>query len=213
MPLSRYRYIVVEGPIGVGKTSLSRRLAQRLEAELLLEQPETNPFLARFYQDMPRYALPTQLFFLFQRINQLRELAQLDLFSGITVGDFLLDKDPLFARLTLSAEEMHLYQQIFDTLRPQAPKPDLVIYLQAEADTLIERVRRRGTDYERPISEKYLALLSESYAHYFYHYNDAPLLVVNSERLNFVTRDADFELLVQRMETMRGGREFFNLGE
>ena len=165
--MEKLRYIAVEGPIGVGKTSLARRLAARLSADVLLEQPAENPFLARFYQDMARYALPTQLFFLFQRINQLRELAQLDLFKSMTVADFLLEKDPLFARLTLSGEELHLYQNIFDTLKPQAPRPDLVIYLQAQPDTLIERVRMRAKDYERPISEEYLALLADSYSRYF----------------------------------------------
>lgn len=213
MPLSRYRFIVVEGPIGVGKTSLARRLSERLSATLLLERPEQNPFLARFYQDMARYALPTQLFFLFQRINQLRELTQLDMFKSLTVSDFLLEKDPLFASLTLSGEELHLYQTIYETLKPQAPKPDLVIYLQAQSDTLIERVRRRATTYERPISEEYLALLADSYSRYFYHYDGAPILIVNSERLNFVRNDSDLDLLVERIGAMRGGREFFNLGE
>ncbi len=213
MPLSKYHYIVVEGPIGVGKTSLARRLSERLGASLLLERPEQNPFLTRFYQDMPRYALPTQLFFLFQRIGQLRELAQLDMFKGSTVSDFLLEKDPLFARLTLSSEELHLYQNIFDTLKPQAPRPDLVIYLQAQPDTLIERVRKRATDYERPVSEEYLALLADSYSRYFYHYDGSPILIVNSERLNFVRNDKDLDLLIERIHAMRGGREFLNLGE
>ena len=213
MPLAKYRHIVIEGPIGVGKTSLARRLALHLGSNLLLERPDQNPFLPRFYQDMPRHALPTQLFFLFQRINQLRELAQPDLFNRVTVSDFLFDKDPLFARLTLSAEEWHLYQQIFDTLRPQAPRPDLVVYLQARPETLYERVRRRGVDYERPISEEYLALLADSYSRFFYHYSDSPILIVNSERLNFVKHDNDFELLLGRMEGMRGTREFFNFGD
>lgn len=213
MSLSKYRYIVVEGPIGVGKTSLANRLAERLQATPLLEKPEQNPFLAKFYQDMPRYALPTQLFFLFQRINQLRDLAQLDMFKRTTVADFLLDKDPLFARLTLSGEELHLYQTIFDTLKPQAPRPDLVIYLQAQSDTLIERVRRRALGFERPIGEDYLALLADSYSRYFYHYNASPVLIVNSERLNFVRNEKDLDLLIERIAAMRGGREFFNLGE
>ncbi len=213
MPLSKYRFIVVEGPIGVGKTSLARRLSERLGAAMLLERPEQNPFLARFYQDMARYALPTQLFFLFQRIGQLREMSQLDMFKSHTISDFLLEKDPLFARLTLSGEELHLYQTIYDTLKPQAPRPDLVIYLQAQSDTLIERVRQRATDYERPISEDYLALLADSYSRYFYHYDGAPILIVNSERLNFVRNDGDLDLLIERIAAMRGGREFFNLGE
>lgn len=213
MPLSKYHFIVVEGPIGVGKTSLARRLSERLGSTLLLERPEQNPFLERFYQDMERYALPTQLFFLFQRINQLRELAQLDMFKRLTVADFLLEKDPLFARLTLSSEELLLYQNIFSTLKPQAPQPDLVIYLQAQPDTLIERVRKRATAYERPISEEYLALLAETYSRYFYHYDGSPILIVNSERLNFVRNDKDLDLLIERIAGMRGGREFFNLGE
>ena len=211
--MERYRYIVVEGPIGVGKSSLARRLGERLNAALLLEQPEQNPFLARFYQDMQRYALPTQLFFLFQRFNQLGDLAQIDLFNRVTVSDFLLDKDPLFARLTLGNDELHLYQQIYATLAPQAPRPDLVVYLQAQADTLIERVRRRGAEFERPISEAYLALVADSYNRFFYHYSGTPVLIVNSERLNFVDRPADFDLLLERIAAMRGQREFFNMGE
>jgi deoxyguanosine kinase len=209
--VDRFRYLVVEGPIGAGKTSLARRLAARLSADTVLEQPEENPFLARFYRDMARYALPTQLFFLFQRARMLEPLAQPDLFARPVIGDFLLDKDPLFARLTLSADELALYQKIYDALRPRAPAPDAVIYLQASAATLVERVRRRAKGYERPVTEEYLALLAESYARFFYHYDAAPLLIVNSENLNFVERDADFELLVGRLRGMRTRREFFSL--
>ena len=210
--LQNARYLVVEGPIGAGKTSLARRLAARMTADLVLEQPEENPFLARFYQDMARFALPTQLFFLFQRARLLEPLAQPDMFGRPAVGDFLLDKDPLFARLTLSADELALYQKIYDALRPRSPTPDLVVYLQAQPATLVERVRRRAKGYERPVSEEYLALLADSYARFFYHYDAAPLLIVNSENLNFVERDADFELLVSRVRGMRSRREFFNLG-
>ena len=213
MPFAKFRHIVVEGPIGVGKTSLARKLAEHLGSNLLLERPEENPFLPRFYQDMPRHALPTQLFFLFQRVSQLRELAQPDLFNRVTVCDFLLYKDPLFAQLTLSSDEWRLYQQIFDTLRPQAPKPDLIVYLQARPEILYERVRRRGVDYERPIGEEYLALLADSYSRFFYHYSASPVLIVNSERLNFVKRDGDFDLLLGRIGSMRGTREFFNFGD
>jgi len=210
--VDKFRYLVVEGPIGAGKTSLARRLAARFTADLLLELPEENPFLARFYQDMARFALPTQLFFLFQRARLLEPLAQPDMFGRPVIGDFLLDKDPLFARITLSADEMALYQKIYDALRPRSPSPDLVVYLQAQPATLIERVRRRAKGYEKPVSEEYLALLAESYARFFYHYNAAPVLIVNSDNLNFVERDADFELLVSRLRGMRSRREFFNLG-
>jgi deoxyadenosine/deoxycytidine kinase len=210
--MEKFRHVVVEGPIGAGKTTLARRLGARLSADLVLEQPAENPFLSRFYQDMPRYALPTQLFFLFQRARMLEPLAQPDMFGRAVVADFLLDKDPLFARLTLSADELALYLKIYEALRPQAPAPDLVIYLQAQPATLVERVKRRAAGFERGISEDYLAMLAESYARFFYHYAAAPVLIVNSENLNFVERDRDFELLVSRMRGMKSRREFFNLG-
>ncbi len=212
MPLEKYRYIVVEGPIGAGKTSLTQRLAGLAGAKMLLEKPQDNPFLARFYQDAARYALPTQLFFLFQRINEVRELAQMDLFGGQTISDYLFDKDTLFARLTLSEDEFKLYQAIYLSLAPQAPKPDLVIYLQASTDTLIERVQRRGLRFERSISDEYLVKLANSYGEFFHHYDAAPLLTVNSDNLNFVDNDDDFALLMERIKNMRGSREFFSLG-
>jgi len=208
----KLRHLVVEGPIGAGKTSLARRLGARLGADLVLEQPEENPFLARFYEDMPRYALPAQLFFLFQRVRMLEPLAQTDMFARPVVADFLLDKDPLFARLTLSADELALYEKIYGALKLRAPVPDLVIYLQAQPAVLIERVQRRAARYESEISEDYLARLAEGYARFFYHYDAAPLLIVNSENLNFVDRDPDFELLVSRVRAMKSRREFFNLG-
>jgi len=210
--VDRFRYLVVEGPIGAGKTTLAKRLAARLSADLVLEQPAENPFLARFYQDMARYALPTQLFFLFQRARMIEPLKQPDMFARPAVADFLLDKDLLFARVTLSGDEFALYQKIYDALRPQAPAPDLVIYLQAQPPVLVERVKRRAAGFERGITEEYLALLADSYARFFYHYAAAPLLIVNSENLNFVERDADFELLVSRVRGMKSRREFFSLG-
>lgn len=210
--LEKYRYIVVEGAIGVGKTSLARRLAEYLNAETLLEKPQENPFLARFYQDPQRYALSTQLFFLFQRNNEVRELAQMDLFHTRTVGDYLFDKDELFARLNLSEDEFKLYQTIYQTLAPQAPAPDLVIYLQAPVNALISRVRRRGHGFEQPISDDYLTRLSDSYNEFFYHYDGAPLMVVNSENLNFADDENDVMELLNRIESMRGVREFFSRG-
>jgi deoxyadenosine/deoxycytidine kinase len=209
----KYRYIAVEGPIGAGKTSLARKLAERSGSAALLENPDSNPFLPGFYQDSARYALPTQLFFLFQRLNQVRELDQADLFRRITVADFILDKDPLFARLTLNDDELRLYQQIYTQLRPRAATPDLVIYLQASTETLIERVRRRDVSYERTISEEYLLQLAETYARFFYQYDAAPVLIVNSEHLNFVDSPPHFDLLLERINAMRGVREFFSLGE
>ncbi|RJF97862.1 deoxynucleoside kinase [Noviherbaspirillum saxi] len=213
MSIDRYKYIVVEGPIGAGKTTLTRKLAEAFHAHTLQEQPQDNPFLEKFYRDPTHYALSAQMFFLFQRMNQLRELAQTDLFNARVVSDFLLDKDPIFARLTLGDDELNLYQQLYDHLRPQAPIPDLVIYLQAQPETLVERVRKRGIPMEAGISEMYLYRLCESYSRFFYHYDAAPLLIVNTENLNPIERDDDFHLLLKRIDTMRGKREFFNLGE
>ena len=212
MDLQKCHYVVVEGPIGAGKTSLARQLAMHLDAEMMLEQPEDNPFLSRFYDDMPRFALPTQLTFLFQRVDQLRGLAQLDMFRRPTVADFLLDKDPLFARINLSGEEYALYDKVFAHLKPQTPTPDLVVYLQAPVDTLIERVHRRGIDFEQSIPAEYLARLADAYTRFFYQYSEAPLLIVNSERLNFVDEPGHLQLLRSRIGAMRGQREFFNLG-
>jgi deoxyguanosine kinase len=213
MWFDKYRYVVVEGPIGVGKTSLAHRLAQQIGAATLLEKPDENPFLARFYQDPLRYALATQLFFLFQRGNEVHDLAQMDLFRESTVSDYLFDKDPLFARLNLNDEEFALYQQIYRSLKVQAPVPDLVIYLQAAPQTLAERVHLRAQPYELGISENYLLRLSQSYSDFFYHYDAAPVLMVNSEHRNFVDGDEDFSLLLKRIEEMRGPREFFSRGE
>lgn len=208
----RYRHIVVEGPIGVGKTSLARRLAARGNARLLLEQPQDNPFLERFYRDGARYALPTQLFFLFQRSQQLRDLVQQDLFHSQVVSDFLFDKDRLFARLNLAPDELALYEQMAAHLAPPAPTPDLVIYLQAAPQTLIERVARRALPAEAGIGEPYLRALADAYLRFFHAYEEAPLLAVDTEHLNPADRDEDFDLLLSRIARMRGRREHFNLG-
>jgi deoxyguanosine kinase len=208
----KYRYIVVEGPIGVGKTTLARAISDASGASLMLEDPAANPFLPRFYENAERYALPTQLFFLFQRIDQLAKLNQADLFQRATVADFMLEKDALFARLNLKDDELKLYEQIYQHLKLQAPLPDLVIYLQAAPDTLIERVQRRGAPYEKDIPEPYLIGLAETYTRFFYQYDGAPLLIVNSDRLNFVESENALALLIERIVGMRGPREFFNLG-
>ena len=208
---ARFRHVVIEGPIGAGKTSLARKLAGASGAHLLLEQPGANPFLERFYRDTKRYALSTQLFFLFQRVQLLDGLKQLDLFHSLIVGDFLLQKDPLFARLTLADDEMRLYETILAQLAPAVPAPDLVIYLQAQPETLIDRVHRRGDPIEAGISESYLRNLADAYTRFFHQYDAAPVLMVNTEHLNPIERDSDFDLLLSRIARMRGRREYFNL--
>ena len=213
MNLDKYRFIVVEGPIGVGKTSLARRIAAETGAQALLEQPQENPFLQRFYKDSARYALPTQIFFLFQRMNQLRDLAQTDLFSAPVIADFLIDKDPIFAALTLADDELNLYHQMYDHFSQATPRPDLVIYLQATPATLAERIKRRGIPSESGISDNYLERLCESYSRFFHHYETAPLLIVNAEKFNPIERSEDFELLMKRIAGMRGKREFFSRGD
>ncbi|MFZ4553879.1 MAG: deoxynucleoside kinase [Betaproteobacteria bacterium] len=212
MTAPAFRHVVVEGPIGAGKTSLARRLADTWGGELLLEEPSENPFLPLFYKDMRRYALPTQLSFLFQRAEQLKGLSQPGLFSPLTVCDFLLDKDPLFARLNLDDAEFELYQTVFDKLAPDTPPPDLVIYLQAPVQALTDRVRRRGVGYEQGMQAEYLARLAEAYSRFFHAYEAAPVLIVNSTKLNFVEDDEAFAMLLQRITQMRGQREFFSRG-
>ena len=206
------RHIVIEGPIGVGKTSLANRLGERLRAHRLLEQPEANPFLERFYRDSARYALATQLSFLFRRVEQLRDFARRDLFDEVFVTDFLLEKDALFATLTLAEDELLLYQQIYENLSLQAPTPDLVIYLDAPPPSLLERIADRGRPMEVSISEVYLQQLCAAYTRFFYAYDAAPVLTVNTEHLDPANDVDDFELLLDRVRQMRGRREFFNRG-
>jgi deoxyadenosine/deoxycytidine kinase len=210
MPGSTPGYIVVEGPIGVGKTSLAQRLADVFGVQTLLEQPEENPFLERFYQSREYFALPTQLYFLFQRARQIQALKQGDMFAPGHVGDFLIDKDKLFARVNLDDDELRLYEQVYAQTIRDLPVPDLVIYLQAPVDVLLERVHRRGIGYERAIERDYLQRLTEAYTQFFHHYSASPLLVVNAAEINFVDRDADFATLLAHIRKVRSGRHFFN---
>jgi deoxyadenosine/deoxycytidine kinase len=204
------RFIVVEGPIGVGKTSLATRLSDSFSGELVLEHLTDNPFLERFYRSGRRAALPAQLFYLFQRTRQLEELRQSDMFAPIRVADYLIDKDRIFAELTLDGEELALYDQICEKLDIVAPVPDLVVYLQASVDTLLSRIARRGISYERLIDRAYLEKLNDAYARHFYSYDEAPLLIVNASGIDLVHNDSDYERLLQQIQRISGGRHFFN---
>lgn len=207
---AHYRYVVIEGPIGVGKTSLAKALAAHTEAELLLEQPMDNPFLERFYKNPKTAALPTQLHFLFQRARQYQQMRQTDMFAPRRVSDFLLDKDRLFAQLTLDDDELALYEMVYEKLAIDAPPPDMVIYLQASVPTLMTRIRKRGIEYEQRISENYLQRLSDTYTRFFHHYQTAPLLIVNTDSANLVDDAGHFNHLVTQIAGLGNGRRFYN---
>ena len=205
-----HRFIVVEGPIGVGKTSLARRLARSFGSELVLEQADENPFLERFYRNPRSAALQTQLFFLFQRTRQLEDIRQHDLFETVRVADYLLDKDRLFAQLTLDEEELALYEQIYARLAVDVPVPDLVIYLQAPIDVLLERIQRRGIRYEQQIDRAYLERLNEAYARFFHEYEAAPLLIVNAASIDPINNPSDYDELLAAIQRMKKGRLYYN---
>jgi len=205
------RYIAVEGPIGVGKTSLTKRLAKSFNYDMLLEKSEENPFLERFYNDPRQMALATQLFFLFQRAQQLQDLRQDDMFEPVRVADFLMEKDRLFARQNLDQDEFELYQNVYKHLTIDAPKPDLVIYLQAPVNVLLERIQKRGILAEQQIEASYLESLIDAYTNFFHYYNESTLLVVNSSEIDLVNNDEDYEQLLDYILTTRkGSRNYFN---
>lgn len=205
------RYIAVEGPIGVGKTSLARRLARSFDSDLILEIPEENPFLQHFYRDPSRNALPTQLYFLFQRARQIQGLRQNDLFKPVQVADFMVEKDPLFARLNLSSEELKLYERVYAQLALDPPTPDVVIYLQAPVEVLKERIARRKFDFERHITTDYLQRLSDAYVEFFYHYTQAPLLIVNAAEIDLANGRSEYESLLASIRSRPVGKQYINL--
>ena len=209
-PGNSSRYIAIEGPIGVGKTALARRLADSLSADLVLEEFDDNPFLERFYRDGRSAALPAQMFFLFARARQIEQLRQSDLFSSVRISDYLFTRDRLFAELNLDREELKLYEQIVANLAIEAPVPDLVIYLQTSVDTILQRLARRDLPYDRYVDRAYLERLTDAYARFFHDYDEGPLLIVNASQIDPVNNDADFEQLFQQIERTTGGRHFFN---
>ena len=210
MAETELRYIVVEGPIGVGKTTLARRLAESLGGEAILEAPEQNPFLPRFYEDPRATALATQLFFLLQRVRQLDGIRQGDMFARVRVGDFMLEKDRLFAELTLDADELALYRRIFEQIGGEAVVPDLVIYLQAPVDVLLRRIDARGIPYEDSMDPRYLERVASAYTRFFHHYEGAPLVIVNAAEIDFAHNDDDYGLLFDKLRSISSGRHYLN---
>lgn len=202
---SSHRYIVVEGPIGVGKSSLTNILSERLQARRVMEVVEENPFLASFYTDRNKYAFQTQMFFLLSRFKQQQELFQQDLFASVTVSDYLFAKDRIFAALTLDPNELALYERVFDEIGPRVTKPDLVIYLQARLDVLLGRIKKRAREFERKFDQEYLDSLCRAYNDFFFHYNETPLLVVNTSDIDFVNNPEDLENLLSVVRQTKKG--------
>jgi deoxyguanosine kinase len=206
---SHAKYIVTEGPIGVGKTSLTSQLAEKLGARLILERAEDNPFLTDFYSDPGRYRFQTQMFFLLSRFSQQREMAQPDLFTRITISDYLFDKDRIFAYLNLDENELALYEQFYKILEPKIVRPDLVIFLQADTDTLLRRIKLRARPFEKEVSPDYIAAVNEAYNHFFFRYSDTPLLVINTSDIDFVHRQEDLDDLLRQILSMKQGTQYY----
>ena len=207
--MERRPYIALEGPIGVGKTTLAQALAQKLNARLLLEEGEQNPFLARFYEDPEKYAIPVQLYFLLTRYNQQRELTQQPLLEQATVADYLFAKDRIFAHLNLAPDELVLYEQVYKLLDAKMARPDLVVYLLANVDVLAERLRRRNRDFERDISYEYLERVSTAYRDFFFYYDEAPLLVVDTSEIDFVNNPNDLADLIREIDRAGQGTQHY----
>jgi len=204
-----HHYIVIEGPLGVGKTSLALKLAEKINAETLLEDAEENPFLRKFYQDPKKYSFQAQIFFLLRRYQRALDITQMDLFKRTMISDYLFDKDRIFARANLDDDEFWLYEQLFQLLRKRITPPDLVIFLQATTDVLVERIKKRDKKYERGISTKYLDEINQAFNNYFFHYSDSPLLVINASKIDFVNVPEDFEDLVAQIKRMRTGTQYY----
>ncbi len=209
MVLKDTQYLVIEGPIGVGKTSLAQLLARELKVRLILEKVEENPFLKEFYQDPKHYGFQTQIFFLLSRYRQLQELRQIDLFERSTLTDYFFPKDRIFASINLEGSELALYEQLYTLLNPQVPTPDLVIYLQASTEVLMERIRNRALEFERSMMWEYLEAVNQAYNDYFFKYSDSPLLVVQTSEIDFVNRRADLNDLVKQIKQMKKGTQYY----
>jgi deoxyguanosine kinase len=204
------RFIAVEGAIGAGKTSLVNLLEQQYGARLILEENDSNPFIAKFYEDQKTYSFQTQIFFLLSRYNQYMELAQRDLFNSVVVIDYLFQRDKIFAQLNLEDHEYRLYEQIYNLIGSKAPKPDLVIFLQASTEVLLERVFKRGREYESFMDPDYLDLVNKAFNNFFFYYSDTPLLVINTNEIDFVEKKCDLEELINKVNSHKIGREYYN---